>query len=469
MYLNDTEMRPGKTAQAARRPRRPYGRRHCSRATIECTSPTARAAVGAQRRVEMREELYARARNLCNALIEAGEELRPSHVEAVRTKRRERRRKGARAAARHSGGNDAAKGAKGPRSSHHGQVGAGGGGSAGNGRNYGASGGRKRGSAARRRSRSRSGGRTAGRSVARTTPGSELAFVVARGEAVSFDTLSSVFRQQHQAFIRRTSFTHRSAIGDYAARWEAGEAIADIAADVRYSPYMLMRLLIEHIYKVPKSRVGKLIKAPAEIPDKRMREEVSYCVEIDTLCSPFVDRARHAIGEEYEAVLQQTLRNRGIPFETEDELRQRGMHKTPDVKLLVPIAVAGPSGEQRVVNWIDSKAMFGDRYTHETKNKAQLLGYVNRYGPGLVIYWFDFVDSLNQHADVLLASRFPDSHWLPGESHPAPPLDLHALASAKRRQSKEETTLSTNVLPPRAGGKRAGAADAADTWLSVTL
>jgi hypothetical protein len=33
--------------------------------------------------------------------------------------------------------------------------------------------------------------------------------------------------------------------------------------------------------------------------------------------------------------------------------------------------------------------------------------YVNRYGPGLVIYWFGFIDELNTHKDVLLVDDFP--------------------------------------------------------------
>jgi len=58
-----------------------------------------------------------------------------------------------------------------------------------------------------------------------------------------------------------------------------------------------------------------------------------------------------------------------------------------------------------MINWIDSKAMFGDPTTHND-NKHQLQGYVNRYGPGMVIYWFDFVDELSS-ADILICKDFP--------------------------------------------------------------
>ena len=32
---------------------------------------------------------------------------------------------------------------------------------------------------------------------------------------------------------------------------------------------------------------------------------------------------------------------------------------------------------------------------------------MNRYGPGLVIYWFGFIEELNTHKDVLLIDDFP--------------------------------------------------------------
>ena len=39
------------------------------------------------------------------------------------------------------------------------------------------------------------------------------------------------------------------------------------------------------------------------------------------------------------------------------------------------------------VCWIDSKAMYGDPVTHRS-NIDQARSYVNRYGPGVVLYWF---------------------------------------------------------------------------------
>ena len=67
-------------------------------------------------------------------------------------------------------------------------------------------------------------------------------------------------------------------------------------------------------------------------------------------------------------------------------------------------SAAGPSW--RVVSWIDSKATFGDDRIHAKQLEEQYSTYVNRYGPGLVIYWFGCIDGLGQ-GDVMVMDAFP--------------------------------------------------------------
>ena len=70
--------------------------------------------------------------------------------------------------------------------------------------------------------------------------------------------------------------------------------------------------------------------------------------------------------------------------------------------------------EARVINWIDSKAMFGDEETHVNDVLPQVVSYVNRYGPGLVIYWFGYVDSIaNQDPQITILDHFPEQILLP--------------------------------------------------------
>ena len=70
-------------------------------------------------------------------------------------------------------------------------------------------------------------------------------------------------------------------------------------------------------------------------------------------------------------------------------------------------------------NWIDSKGMFADLDTFR-EHSDQLAGYVHRYGPGLVIYWYGYIEGLpNLSGDnVLVLDQFPDN-WIFPTGEPA--------------------------------------------------
>ncbi len=181
----------------------------------------------------------------------------------------------------------------------------------------------------------------------------------------------------------------------------------------------------------------------------RLQQDIARCCEADAVCSPASDLARHHAGLQYEELLQCELAEAGIPYWTEEALRAKGFYKTPDAKLEVPVAVRG-----QVVNWVDSKATFGDDRTHRCvhlqahacvhratdptffkwlrlrfstfirhaptffplicrcrhQSLEQYQGYVNRFGAGLVIYWHGYIADLAGEGEgdsVLIMDRFP--------------------------------------------------------------
>jgi hypothetical protein len=162
---------------------------------------------------------------------------------------------------------------------------------------------------------------------------------------------------------------------------------------------------------VKTARTAKPLKEALKHGDERLLREIRHCEEEDSDYSPPMDRIRHTSGLEYEFKLQRELSALGVLFEAEDDLRNRGFHKTPDILLPIPIGFIFPDQSEqkpRIIRWIDSKAMFGDVHTHVNDNKDQIQGYVNRYGPGMVIYWFGFMPSIsNAYPDVYVTSEIP--------------------------------------------------------------
>ena len=203
-----------------------------------------------------------------------------------------------------------------------------------------------------------------------------------------------------------------------------------------------MRWLLEDMHGGGKDRVRRLVRRPQDelAASPRLRAELAAAEAADAHQGPRHDAARHAVGVEFEELLHGALHALAVPFETEQALRDRGLAKTPDVLLEMPLGVpvdgagggdragnaAAPAARAplRVVNWIDSKAMFGDARTFREDHLPQLRAYVHRHGPGAVIYWFDFAQRVREVlaaeeggellGGVLVLDRFPTRVVLPG-------------------------------------------------------
>lgn len=179
------------------------------------------------------------------------------------------------------------------------------------------------------------------------------------------------------------------------------------ADDLGVSPALLARLVVIKHYETDegppqKQMVSQMMKDTTTIEDGRLSVEVFLCIVADDEYGPLADALRHNIGLEHEVYLKEQLGALGVAFVDEEVLRERGYDKTPDVKLEVPVVVDGT-----VVNWIESKALFGDPESHKGYMRDQYQSYWNRFGRGLVIYWYGYVDELATGDVVLLRDRMP--------------------------------------------------------------
>ena len=228
---------------------------------------------------------------------------------------------------------------------------------------------------------------------------------IADEKSWSYDSILSIWSQKEKTMHIIATKAHRKQIKRYAIRLQAGvESILQLASRLNYPSKDLARLFLQDVC-TSKQLVRSYLKNPVSIPTEHawLQPHVLSAIAADTRGRVQTDIVRRVMGEEYEYVLERQLRKAGLAFIDEQKLMDQGFSKTPDVLLVIPFAVKGQE-----VNWIDSKAMFGSKELHRQHLHTQLQPYVNRYGPGLVIYWFGFVaDNAALDPDVCVLDRFP--------------------------------------------------------------
>ncbi|XP_041131057.1 CDAN1-interacting nuclease 1-like isoform X2 [Polyodon spathula] len=234
----------------------------------------------------------------------------------------------------------------------------------------------------------------------------------------SQSTLLSIFSQEYQKRIKRSHARHHTAeaIENYYQRYLSevrknltAPVLLELANEVDFSPSLMARMVLERYLQelegTPPSKpvLNSMLREPSLIPDRFLANQVYQCTINDCCYGPLVDCIKHAIGQEHEILLRDMLRERNLSFLDENQLRAKGYDK-PDIILEVPIAVEG-----HVVHWIESKASFGDEYSHRSYLHDQFWSYWNRFGPGLVIYWHGFIEELDCHRErgILLKDCFP--------------------------------------------------------------
>lgn len=274
--------------------------------------------------------------------------------------------------------------------------------------------------------------------------------------AVTYDTLRSIYAHVEKCRTQAKSSTRRRCREEYYSAYKRmvaegeEEALVVLAENNDCPPYSMVRLIVESLFlemagetqtKKAKdtikewlsdpSKLQETLAAPArvaQLPLETLCKDIRQCRQCDDTDGPLMDRVRRAVGDEYEYYLLEQLHNLGVPFMTEDMMRLNHYPKTPDAVLKAPMEVCG-----LVVYWIESKACFGDPETMEKQFREQISTYRRRIGPGIVIYWFGFVEDVSdgdggllldqwRAQDVLVLSSLPEPvrvrHDLPGRTPP---------------------------------------------------
>ncbi|KAM7356296.1 CDAN1-interacting nuclease 1 [Cochliomyia hominivorax] len=184
--------------------------------------------------------------------------------------------------------------------------------------------------------------------------------------------------------------------------------LLDIARDEGIGPVMMCRSLLKlkYNFKNDKKKLSILMRYPHLINDPQLAANITQCLCSDSNDGPLIDLRRRVLGEEYEYKLKQMAQAAGMHFYDENDLRRLGYDKTPDIKMILPFLYKG-----EVINWIESKACFGDIKTHKFNIQQQLNSYCNRFGAGIIIYWFGYHESTPSLSDnsigIIVLDDFP--------------------------------------------------------------
>ncbi len=202
---------------------------------------------------------------------------------------------------------------------------------------------------------------------------------------VDYDVLWSIFSQER---TRSMMFRHRKMV-DKSDRlldmWKGGRSIAEISEAEDYAPALMARILLQAMGTSQK-RTRKIMKDPSILTDERLRSEIEEALSMDYLYSMEAHEEQAARGVWGEERLFKWLDSKGWEYVKQDEMSTGEGVKTPDALFRRPIEIAG-----HPVRWIDSKALFGDPFEIKRGYQKQFKPYIERFGPGAVVYWFGYV------------------------------------------------------------------------------
>lgn len=182
------------------------------------------------------------------------------------------------------------------------------------------------------------------------------------------------------------------------SRWRRGDSFLDISKDLFFPPVMVATILLAEM-DFSRAKIRAMMKNPLLADDARLKRELSLVLKHDFVYSPSANREQARRGRLVEDGIGQWLSGLGLSFKTEEDSRREGMQKTPDFLLGKSTTFSG-----RRVNWVESKATFGDFIEIRSDFRKQVRHYVELFGPGAVIYWYGFLEDADKNDVILLSS-----------------------------------------------------------------
>lgn len=187
-------------------------------------------------------------------------------------------------------------------------------------------------------------------------------------------------------------------------RWKKGESIFKISEKIEFPP-VLTGLIILHEAGISRKRYRSYLNDLDQVEDQRLKRELEEVIDKDIIYSPEGNRIQEERGKKGEAKINKWLTERGIKFQTENDLTNN-FAKTPDFLLEKPLNFRGTD-----IHWIESKATFGDEREIKRNMEKQLKPYREMFGSGMVIYWFGFLQPQPMTDGILIETGKVLKDW----------------------------------------------------------
>jgi CDAN1-interacting nuclease 1 len=214
---------------------------------------------------------------------------------------------------------------------------------------------------------------------------------VAKSEGLDEELLLVILSQKIVRTTKRSYYDVKNKANKLLGEWLHGKRFTDIARNEGFPPLLTASIMLQHT-GVTKKQFRDYVSNPDAIADKRLQAEIKDCIRQELIYSPEGARVQHGRGKEVELTVKKWLDMRGIRYVTEYEAK-RGEHtKTPDFKLDKPMRV-----DDMWINWVECKGSFGDEKEYRRDYEKQLRHYVDLFGPGMVIYWYGYIEDMPNH------------------------------------------------------------------------
>lgn len=229
---------------------------------------------------------------------------------------------------------------------------------------------------------------------------SEDLALLAKKLNLSEEFLLVLYTQKVLRDVKRRYYVIKRRLGEIKREWESGKSICALSKMYGDFPPLLLAFMLFTANGISRKQFWAWVRNLEDVEDERIRREIEEASQADLVYSPRAIEMQQMRGKRGEEKLYRALDERKVEYMREYEISGK-FRKTPDALLITPLRLGNFE-----VNWIESKANFGDILEVRANAKRQFAHYVKLFGTGVAVYWFGLVEDVEHPNGVCLFDEF---------------------------------------------------------------